>query len=63
MINYLATDSRVTSVQFADIQYDAARDKAQGTVTLLLYMVDSELKEYLPPEVAQPETGKENIFE
>ena len=63
MVNYLATDSRITSVQYADIKYDAATDKAQGTITLLLYMVNSELLEYLPPEVAQPETGKENIFD
>ena len=62
MINYLATDSRVTSVQFAQIQYDPVNDIALGTVTLLLYLVDSELLEYLPPEVALPETGKENIF-
>lgn len=63
MINYLATDSRVTSVQYADIQYDAKNDKAIGTITLLLYLVDTELREYLPPEVFQPETGKENIFD
>ena len=63
MINYLSTDSRVTSVQFASIQYDKEQDKAIGTVTLLLYLVDSELLEYLPPEVAEPETGKDNIYE
>ena len=63
MITYLATDSRVTSVQYADIQYDAVNDKAVGTITLLLYLVDSELLEYLPPEIFQPETGKENIFD
>ena len=63
MINYLATDSRVTSVQFADIQYDAVNDKAIGTITLLLYLVESDLLEYLPPEMFQPETGKENIYD
>jgi hypothetical protein len=63
MITYLSTDSRVTSVQFASIQYDKEQDKAIGTVTLLLYLVDSELLEYLPPEVAEPETGKDNIYE
>lgn len=63
MINYLSTDSRVTSVQFASIEYDAEADKATGTVTLLLYLIDSELLEYLPPEVAEPETGKENIYD
>ena len=63
MITYLATDSRVTSVQYADIQYDAINDKAVGTITLLLYLVGSDLVEYLPPEIFQPETGKDNIFD
>ena len=62
MIDYLATDSRVTSVQFAQIQYDAASDTAVGTVTLLLYLIDSELLDYVSPEVNEPETGKDNIF-
>ena len=63
MITYLATDSRVTSVQFANIQYDKNRDMAVGTVTLLLYLVDTSLRDYLPPEVNIPDTGKDNIFE
>ena len=62
MIDYLATDSRVTSVQFAQIQYDAATDTAVGTVTLLLYLIDSNLLDYVSPEVNEPETGKDNIF-
>ena len=62
MIDYLATDSRVTSVQFAQIQYDAATDTAVGTVTLLLYLIDSDLLDYVSPEVNEPDTGKENIF-
>ena len=62
MINYLATDSRVTSVQFAQIQYDPARDMAVGTVTLLLYLIDTELRDYVGPEVNIPDTGKDNIF-
>ena len=63
MITYLATDTRVTSVQFANIQYDATRDMAVGTVTLLLYLIDTELRDYLPPEVNIPDTGKDNIFD
>ena len=62
MIDYLATDSRVTSVQFAQIQYDAASDTAVGTVTLLLYLIDSELLDYVSPDVNEPDTGKDNIF-
>ena len=45
MVNYLATDSRVTSVQFADIKYDAAADKAEGSITLLLYLVKKKQEE------------------
>lgn len=62
MVDYLATDSRITSVQYASIDYDAATDTATGTVTLLLYLMDSDLLEYLPPDVAEPDTGKEGIF-
>ncbi len=63
MITYLATDSRVTSVQFASIQYDAARDMAVGTVTLLLYIIDTQLRDYIGPEFNTPDTGKDNIFD
>ncbi len=63
MINYLATDSRIASVQFANIQYDASRDMAVGTVTLQLYLIDTQLRDYLPPEVNTPDTGKDNIFD
>ena len=62
MIDYLATDSRVTSIQFAQIQYDATTDTAVGSVTLLLYLIDSDLLEYVSPEVNEPDTGKDNIF-
>ena len=63
MVNYLATDSRITSVQYATIQYDAENDRATGTVTLLLYLLNSDAMEYLPPDVFQPETGKDNLYD
>lgn len=63
MINYLATDSRVVSIQQSTIEYDAENDVVIGYLTLRLYLVDSEGMEYLPPDVAVPETGKENIFD
>lgn len=62
MINYLATDSRITSVQFANIQYDKTTDMAVGTVTLLLYLIDTDLRDYVGPDVNIPDTGKDNIF-
>lgn len=63
MVNILATDSRITSVYQATIEYDAEKDIAAGYLTLLVYLMDSDDLEYTPPDVAIPETGKDNIFE
>ena len=63
MLNYLSTDSRITSVQYANIQYDAANDVATGNITLLLYLLETPDGQYLPPDVAVPDTGKDNIYE
>lgn len=62
MVTYLSTDSRITSLQEATMEYDAETDTAKGTLTLVLYLINSEDLEYLPPDVAEPETGKDNIF-
>jgi hypothetical protein len=61
MINYLATDKTITSVQFANINYDPASNKAVGTVTLLLYLLNDG-SDYVGPEVNIPETGKDNFY-
>ena len=63
MVEYLSADSRITSVYTASIEYDAKKDVAKGDLTLLLYLMDSEQLEYLPPDVAKPETGKDNVYE
>lgn len=62
MLNYLSTDSRITSVQYADIRYDDVADKATGTITLLLYMLPTADGQYEAPDIAIPDTGKENVF-
>ena len=62
MVNYLATDSRITSVQSAQIQYDQKTDKVVGILDLVLYVMDSELLEYEAPDVNQSQQGNENIF-
>lgn len=62
MVSYLSSDSRVTSVQSATIEYDAANDKAVGQLSLVLYLIETDLLEYVKPDVADPGTGKENIF-
>ena len=63
MITYLSTDSRITSVKSAALEYDAKTDTANGVLNLRLYLLDSEDLHYLPPDVAEPETGKDNIFD
>ena len=63
MLNYLSTDSRITSVQYANIQYDAQNDVAMGQITLLLYLLQTPEGQYMPPDVAIPNTGKDNIYE
>ena len=62
MVNYLASDERITSIQTATMEYDEDNNVAEGTLTLLCYVMDSKLLEYVQPEVAAPSTGKSNIF-
>lgn len=62
MVDYLATDSRITSIQYATVDYDSENDAATGTLTLLCYIMDSDLLEYEEPDVTEPQTGKKNIL-
>lgn len=63
MIEYLATDSRITSIKYATLNYDPSSDRATGSLTLLCYVLDSDLLEYTSPDVTQPEVGKSGIFD
>lgn len=63
MIQYLATDSRITSIQYSTMDYDSGTDTAQGSLTLLCYLLVSDMLDYQPPEVDVPDNpGKPNIF-
>ena len=62
MVNYIATDSRIASVYESTIEYDAENDEVVGYLTLILYLMNTDEMEYLPPEIATPEIGKDNIF-
>lgn len=62
MVDYLATDSRITSIQYATVDYDSENDAATGSLTLLCYIMDSNLLEYEEPDVTEPQTGKPNIL-
>lgn len=61
MIDYLATDERITSIQYSTMEYDANSDTATGSLTLLCYLL-ADGRDYAPPEVDTPVTGKPNIF-
>lgn len=63
MVDYLATDSRITSVNEATISYDAKNDIAVGYISVIVYLIDSPAREYREPDIAVPEYGKDNIFE
>lgn len=63
MIQYLSSDSRITSLQNATMEYDDETGLATGEVTLVLYIMDSPLLEYKPPVVGEYEPGKDNIFD
>lgn len=63
MIDYLATDSRITSIKDARILYDPEQDLAVGDLTLICYILDSENKQYVSPDVTTPEIGKDSIFD
>lgn len=74
MINYLAQDYRVVSVDKANIKYYPKQDLAVGYVKIKLYLLDTsasvfeeikELRKYSAPVdkiVNVPNTGKDNIF-
>ena len=62
MVDYLATDSRITSVYECTIDYDVKTDVAQGYMTLILYEIDSALLDYANPDVRVPTTGKDNVY-
>ena len=64
MIDYISTDSRITSLQYCTLDYDEASDTASGTLTLLCYTLSGyPQSEYSPPDVEEPETGKPNLFD
>lgn len=64
MIEYLSTDTRITSIQYCTLHYDHASDTASGALTLLLYVMNSDLLEgYQPPAITEPGTGKPNLFD
>lgn len=62
LVNYLSTDTRVASVQYATLDYDSETDAATGTITITLYSLQNDAFEYVAPSIAVPSVGKDNIF-
>lgn len=62
MVGHLATDERITSVYDATIEYDRNKDRVSGTLSLILYLMDTDKLEYTDPDIAIPELGKNNPF-
>jgi len=67
MVEELATDSVITSVRYAVMQYDAQSDQVIGQLIVTRYVMNEENKtdgrEYQAPEVDKPALGKENIYQ
>ncbi len=63
MIDYLARDSRITSIQYGTMEYDAENDLVTGNLTLLLYTMKSPMVDYYRPNITPSQKGKDNIFE
>lgn len=63
MVKYLSSDEKITSVRYATMQYDKNTDTVTGTVTITLYLMNTDKLTYEPPVIGQPDTGKDSIFE
>ena len=66
MVKELATDSVITSVRYAVMQYDAQSDQVMGQLIVTRYVMNEENKtdgrDYVSPEVDQPAIGKDQIY-
>ncbi len=62
MVTSIAADEKLSSVYAASMNYNAEKDLASGTITIIRYLLDSELVAYHKPQISAPETGKANIF-
>lgn len=62
MVHALATDERITSIQYATFNYDSEKKLLDGQMTLTLYLMPSAQNTYEEPGIAPPATGKTDIF-
>lgn len=67
LVDYLASDDRITSVRFVTMNYLDEHDLLYGSLVLYLYMIEpadyNTENDYVEPEVPTPEEiGKDSIF-
>ena len=62
MVDFLATDSRVVSILYATLNYDAVNEVLSGQIALRLYSLDATNREYEVPTIRNPGMGKNNMF-
>lgn len=63
MVQYIATDDRITSIQDCTLDYDADADTATGSLNLLCYILSSDLPGLTQPVTEEPDVGKPNLFD
>ena len=62
MVQALATDERITSIQYATFNYKIPEQKLVGQMTLTVYLLQTLEDGYEEPAVTVPDTGKTDIF-
>ena len=66
LVDYLATDDQLTSVQYCTMNYDENTDTVSGEIALLRYLLvpsDYDASTYTEPDVeTSGDEGKDNIF-
>lgn len=68
LVDYLASDDRITSVRFVTMDYFEAYELLSGSLVLYLYMIEpydyNSSQDYVEPNVPTPEEiGKDSIFD
>lgn len=63
LVKYLSTDSRVASVQYATMEYDAEQNLATGEITITLYSLTNDSLIYDSPSISVGNIGKDNLFD
>ena len=58
MVQALATDERIASIQYATFSYDSSEKKLTGQMTLTIYLMQTLEDGYEEPAVTVPDTER-----